>query len=182
MSSIQEKIKEMLSSKMADMQALGKTLQEEENLKSRLHLGTAKKMQEAHPEVVIGGSLALYLHGVRLRRWKVGASDLDMICPYYILFKNSTLVCDKSSTKSDFDQVIHFDNINVDIRIDPKRRYEIITMDDFDFKVTPLEVIWEAKCRYALGGNLKHRNDLLDLCGKLPDIVEPVHQYTWDGS
>ena len=60
-------------------------------------------------------------------------------------------------------------NTKVDLRIDPKQRYEIIEHDGFKFKVSNLLTILEAKMRYALlpnGG--KHKKDLLEMIIRVP--------------
>lgn len=168
MTELQKKIKDMLNSRMPDMVNLGKTLQEEEKIKEKLNLELARKIQKSHPEMVIGGSLALFLHGIRLSRWKTSApSDLDLVLPYYTHIEDSDFIVDKSKSDSkDFDMIVVVDNSTIDIKIDPKRRYESVIYEDITYFVSPLEVIWEAKCRYAALGNSKHRDDLLELCGK----------------
>ncbi len=172
MTELQQKIKDMLNSRMPDMVNLGKTLQEEEEIKKRLNLELARKIQKSHPEMIIGGSLALFLHGIRLSRWKTSApSDLDLVLPYYTHIEGSDFIVDNStidikSNGKDFDMLVVVDNSTIDIKIDPKRRYETVIYEDITYFVSPLEVIWEAKCRYAALGNSKHRDDLLELCGK----------------
>lgn len=187
MTELQQKIKDMLNSRMPDMVNLGKTLQEEEEIKKRLNLELARKIQKSHPEMIIGGSLALFLHGVRLNRWKTPSpSDLDLIIPYYIHIENSKFISDKShSVGKDFDMLVTVDDCLVDLKIDPRRRYEVITYEDITHFISPLEVIWEAKCRYAVLGNVKHKDDLLEICGKpvqVDNYIRATVSSVFDGS
>jgi len=160
-----DKIKKMFAGD-DEMKALATRLKEEEDIKKNLNLDTAKSLLEKHPEVVIGGSLALFLYGIRLDRWKTSKSDLDIVVPYYILFDKAEMIAEKTaSVGKEFDCLLSIGDVHVDVKIDPRRRYQHIEYEDFIYRVAPLEVIWEAKCRYAVGGNKKHTKDLMETCG-----------------
>lgn len=131
-------------------------------------LETLRNIQEQYPLCHVGGSIGLFLHGVRLSRWpSANSSDLDLIFPYYIAPEStSKLTLDFSSDKSsgnDFDYTFSVNGTKVDVKIDPKQRYEIITYNGFKYKVSPLMNILEAKMRYALLGNSKHSNDIKEM-------------------
>ena len=149
-----------------EMKTLGLKLKEEYNISLKLNINTAKDLQKEHKEFIIGGSLALFLHGIRLKRWKYSNSDLDIISPYFILPTKGYVVCRKTQGSSDFDYVINLPGVNMDLKIDPKASYEWIEYQGDKFKVSSLLTIWEAKTRYAMQGYTKHENDLLELCGK----------------
>lgn len=186
MSDIKERIKELLSSRIEDMRNLGKVLQEEEYLKERLHLEKVKQIQTRHPEVIVGGSIALYLHGCKPKRFSENnhISDIDIVLPYWIDLSAEDLdivQCPGAeiSKDSDYEEVYTFRDANfnvrkMDVRIDPKQRYEKIKFEDFTYKVCKLEDILIAKLKYAKQGNYKHLKDVYDICGKEIDKKEEV--------
>lgn len=172
---IGDKIKNMLASPIKEMQALGKVLKEEQRVKDNLYISLIKNIQEKYPQVIVTGSSALYLHGVKLKRWKTtSSSDLDIIIPYYIKFEDfSEYSFSRESTapeSNDFDYGVlvssRGNTVKLDIRIDPKQRYEFIEMDDFRFKVSVIETIILAKIKYSLSGGQKHKDDIYEILGK----------------
>jgi hypothetical protein len=127
-------------------------------------LKQAETLQTKYPHFIVGGSVALYLHGVRLQRWDHVRSDLDIVMPYYTKIDGSVDETNKTSG-ADFDYSvkvhdIKLGSVKVDCLIEPKARYEIVKFNDVEYKVVPLLTIIEAKLRYALKGNQKHINDL----------------------
>lgn len=139
-----------------------------------------KEIQTKYPMFHVGGSAGLYLHGVRLDRWKrkSSSSDFDMITPYFVLPEGKIddeeiVYLDAKASANDFDETFLVGGTKIDLRIDPKQRYEIIEYDGFRFKVSNLMTILEAKMRYALtpfGG--KHKKDLLEMVVKVPKKVK----------
>jgi hypothetical protein len=144
---------------------------------SYFDLDLLQTLQKEYPMFVVGGSTALYLHGVRLKRWKgVRASDFDLISPYYVapesneaLDLNIDFAGGKSSS-NDFDYTFSVNGTKIDFRIDPKQRYEVITYKGIKYKVSPILDILEAKIRYARLGNAKHKNDIEEMM--LPSKVQ----------
>jgi hypothetical protein len=137
-------------------------------LEESFDLKTLRDIQEQYPLCHVGGSVGLFLHGVRLKRWAdVNSSDLDLIFPYYIAPESTDkLKLDFSSDKAsgnDFDYTFSVNGTKVDVKIDPKQRYELITYNGFKYKVGTLLTILEAKMRYALLGNSKHSNDIKEM-------------------
>lgn len=132
-------------------------------------LQIVKKLQQTYPHFIIGGSVALYLHGVLLDRWiNDSKKDIDIITPYYTLIQHTDdiNVTNGETTKSsgcDFDYATEVGGIKVDVLIDPKARYEVKTCEGVHYKVVPLLKIVEAKLRYALAGNDKHTEDLIKM-------------------
>lgn len=135
-----------------------------------------KSIQTKYPMFHIGGSVGLFLHGVRLKRWykrenkySTKNSDFDMVTPYFVLPDdeidgNEVEYLDAKASSNDFDETFIVDNTKVDLRIDPKQRYEIIEFDGFKFKVSNLLTILEAKIRYAQQPKgTKHKNDILEM-------------------
>jgi len=143
-----------------------------ENIKKSFNIEALKEFQTKYPMTFIGGSTALFLHGVSLKRWgSSNVSDWDVITPYFILFQseaNGIHYTHAKKSGNDFDETFFVDTpdggfIKMDVRIDPKTRYEIIEFDGFKFKVAPLLTIVEAKMRYANQGNKKHQDDLKEM-------------------
>ncbi len=159
----------------AEIEAEAKKDKEREELAmaSALNLDQVRKIQEKFPLLHVGGSAGLFLHGVRLKRMQNGEHDLDLIAPYFMLYENVEGITfqhnDPKSSGNDFDQTFTMTTdegtVKVDVRIDPKQAYEIVKYNGFDYKVSKLEVIWEAKMRYTAYNNTKHKEDLYDAMG-----------------
>jgi hypothetical protein len=140
-----------------------------------LNLDLVAAIQKKYPMLHVGGSAALFLHGVRLKRWGTSSSsDLDFISPYFILLEpklevkedkelDVNLISDKGSG-NDFDVTYQIGNTIVDYKIDPKQRYELIEYKGFTYKVSNLMTILEAKMRYAqLPSGGKHKKDITEM-------------------
>lgn len=128
--------------------------------------------------ILVDRSVGLYLHGVRLKRWLTQRrSDFDIVSPYFILPEGEIMGKEieyNGSLKSsnDFDEVFFIDDVKVDLRIDPKQRYEIIKYKDFNFKVSNLFTILEAKLKYAkLPKGEKHAKDIVEMITSRPKKI-----------
>lgn len=160
-------------------------------IESRLHLDTVKEIQERYPMFHVGGSVGLFLHGVRLKRWLgKNSSDLDMVSPYFVLVENPegedgvVEHLDGKASANDFDETFIYDGVKVDYKIDPKQRYEIIEYKGFKYKVSPLLTIFEAKMRYALNGQTKHKKDVMEIisAGLVPKPTEAISKKEQDNT
>lgn len=147
-----------------------KRRKEEKKMLENMRLDTLKLIQEKYPQVIVGGSVALFLHGVQLDRLKNNkVGDLDLISPYYTLFEgddNLEVLEDKGhdySETCDYNECILINSVKCDLKIDNKQKYKFVEFDGFKYKVSLLEDIMEAKWRYAKGGNLKHKDDCMEL-------------------
>lgn len=147
-----------------------------------------KEIQTKYPMFHIGGSVGLYLHGVRLKRWfdSNKSSDYDMVSPYFVLPEGKVgeeeiEYLDAKASANDFDETFIVGGTKVDIRIDPKQRYEIVEHDGFKFKVSNLLTILEAKMRYALlpNGN-KHKKDIEEMVIKSPKQIKENEKNIFD--
>lgn len=193
MSKIKDRIFELLNSPIQEMRDLGKVLRDEERLKERIHLEELRKIQTKHPMIICGGSVALYLHGCKLKRLsrEGDKSDLDLITPYYVslaeedekgdLFLNvSKAETFEIPSSSDFHEINYAnyaksDQYKIDVRVDPHARYEKIVFEEFTYKVCKLEDILLAKIKYAKEGKKKHLDDVYEICGKeIKNEVEVV--------
>lgn len=152
----------------------------EEELKTlhywkEMKLDLVASLQKKYPMLHVGGSVGLFLHGVRLKRMeREGAHDLDFISPYFFLPEEKLPLeggkevevdyLDAKASGNDFDETFIVDGTKIDYRIDPKQRYKIIEYNGFKFKVSDLLTILEAKMKYAkLPNGTKHRDDLIEM-------------------
>lgn len=139
-------------------------------LESGFRLEEIRFLQRQNPFCHVGGSVALFLRGVRLKRWEnSGAGDIDMVAPFFFQWvKEQGMDIDYKDAKAsgnDFDETFILNDVKVDVRIDNTQRYEVITYKGFDYKVSSLENILEAKVRYAMNGQQKHKDDIRQLIG-----------------
>lgn len=142
----------------------------DEKLDNKMKLHTVKALQEANPNLIIGGSISLYLQGVRLKRFNDGGIDYDITLPFYqrLEVKDGIKIDEEGGedrpSGSDYGETIYIDNVKADIRIDPKQKYEMLKYKDFEYKVVPLETIIKAKAEYALTKwGKKHKDDLKEM-------------------
>ncbi len=140
----------------------------EEDLEDNMKLESVKQLQTQYPLVHVGGSIGLFLHGIRLKRFYRNESDIDLVSPYFILFEdfgdNQIDYINGKKSSNDFDDNFIFNDVKVDCRIDPKQRYEIIEYKGFKYKVSQFEVIMAAKVKYAGFGQKKHKDDIREMC------------------
>lgn len=140
-----------------------------EKLEEAMNIDLVKSLQDNFPNLVIGGSVSLFLQGVRLNRFSNGNSDLDIILPYYELLEAEGITIEEEDSEdrpsgSDYSETLSINGVKADIRIDPKSKYIKVKYNDFTFKVVPLWIIIEAKAKYAsTHWGEKHRDDLKEL-------------------
>ena len=159
-------------------------------------LEDVKIIQKAYPHFILGGSTALYLHGFNIER-KKEVKDLDFVTPYFTPInikdfdpEDGVTEADNMSeaqpSGNDFDYVeglvIEGSFLLLDMKIDPKQRYEIITHNGFDYKVSPWYPIIEAKMRYAqVNRDQKHKKDLVNMFQLVKPsdrvLVNPIETY-----
>lgn len=168
---LKEKLNIQIQIDLAVKEKLNQLKQEEQNkiksdtdkMAKAMKLDLVKKFQEQYPHTQIGGSVGLFLHGLRLDRFKQTINDFDIITPYYTKFENLSTgvrieeMDNEGRSGNDFTECITINGIKADIRIDNTQKYDIIEFEGFKYKVSVLEAIWAAKLRY---NNRKHINDL----------------------
>lgn len=138
-----------------------------EKIEINLNIELVKTLQKSFPNLIIGGSVSLFLQGARLNRFSEGGSDLDIILPYYddLQCENVSVVEEEDKMSgSDYAYNLSIDGVKADVRIDLNSKYERVEYGGFTFKVVPLHIIIEAKARYASSKwGEKHRDDLKEL-------------------
>lgn len=163
------------TTKIKLIREIGKDELDKLTYESAINLPTIRKIQQYNPFLHLGGSAALYLYGIQLDRIKEqnGApTDIDMISPFYhYLQGEATDKIEQSDSKNsgnDFDEAFYFNGVGVDMRIDPSQKYNLIEHDGFKYKVSAYEIIMQAKLKYALNRQAKHKGDCDEIMGIKP--------------
>lgn len=138
-------------------------------LEGKLKLEEVRKLQTQFPNLILSGSPALYLQGFKLKRVENnGIGDLDFVHPWYINLEEDVEGFDTSEelpSGCDFGSQFFSDKgTKIDIRVDNNRRYTIVELNGFKYKVADFRDVLEAKIKYSRkrGGN-KHMEDLINL-------------------
>lgn len=63
--------------------------EESDKIDENMNLKLLRRIQTENPELIIAGSTALYLYGIKLDRFKNTNSNFDFIIPYYKLFRKT---------------------------------------------------------------------------------------------
>lgn len=138
-------------------------------------LDIIQQLQEKY-NFAIGGSCALFLQGITLDR-KKGSVDFDIIMPYYQKFDLADFTDENIEGIEEFDgkgsgndyahtfAITTKDGrfIKLDIKIKPEQKYTTVDFKGFKYKVCDILTILEAKVRYAMQGNDKHKQDVLSM-------------------
>lgn len=133
-----------------------------------LKLKYLRQITEKFPNTIIGGSVGLYLRGIRLKRLEnYGIGDFDLIHPFYINLEDEIDDCvsnDNLPSGCDFGDQFNFDGIKVDLKVDPQLKYDIVEFNGHKYKVGDFRETIEAKIKYSKNkGGEKHYIDLLQL-------------------
>lgn len=140
----------------------------------RMQLEKVKWLQNKYPNLIVSGSIALFLHGCRTKRWEASffTPDIDLILPFYFPIEGEKIKEyweEQHASGSDFQEVYNFEGTKLDTRVDANQRWEHIKYDKYTYKVSdPLDII-QAKIKYSKqpGPNsTKHKQDLYDMIGK----------------
>jgi hypothetical protein len=135
---------------------------------ANINLNKIRDLQQKFPMLIVCGSAGLFLHGIKLSRLlKYPTSDIDLISPYYVSFDDESGVSDDPEHKSgsDFDYSLRIGGTKIDLRIDPKSPYKVVEYKGFKYKVAPVLETIDAKMKYALKGQQKHRDDIKEMIG-----------------
>ena len=124
-----------------------------------------KIIQHLPENSIITGALGLTLHGINLKR---NIGDLDIILPYFTPFSSSDIYYNQYPSGTDFDfgvtvTIPEVGTIKVDVKIDPKAKWELVTYNNVIYRVAPVHEILYYKAKYAKKGNYKHINDIKNI-------------------
>ena len=128
-----------------------------------LNIGLIAKIQDKFDHAILCGSAALFLQGVRLKRFSQTVSDIDLILGRWELLEidgNEPGHSKDLPSGCDFEEQVLIDGTKVDIRVNPYAKYEFVEYKGFNFKVQPFMETIEHKSRYR---NPKHENDFKEL-------------------
>ena len=128
-----------------------------------LNIGLIAKIQDKFDHAILCGSAALFLQGVRLKRFSNSVSDIDLILTQWELLEIDGKEPQPSKdlpSGCDFQEQILVDGVKVDIQINPYAKYEYVNYKGFIFKVQPFMDTIRAKAMYR---NEKHDNDFKEL-------------------
>jgi hypothetical protein len=128
-----------------------------------LNIGLIAKIQEKFDHAILCGSAALFLQGVRLKRFSDTASDIDLILTQWELLEIDGKQPQPSKdlpSGCDFSEQVLVDGVKVDVQVNPYAQYEYINYKSFMFKVQPFMETIRAKARY---NSEKHVNDFKEL-------------------
>ena len=109
-------------------------------------LPLVEELQTKYPSTIIGGSIGLYLHGVKLKRFKNYKGDIDLIS-----FKKIKIELEESkelSSGCDFQDQGKRNGIKVDVCYDMSAKFDSILFKGVIYHVNPLHVILHHKCKY----------------------------------
>lgn len=141
-----------------------------EEMESNFNLEEVRFLQKQNPYCHVGGSVALFLKGLKLKRWEKSiVGDIDLVCPFFFQWTKTDEFDieykDAKASGNDFDETFILNSIKVDVKIDNTQRYEVVKYNGHDYKISLVETILEAKLRYALNGQKKHKSDIYELIG-----------------
>ena len=128
-----------------------------------LNIGLIAKIQDKFDHAILCGSAALFLQGVRLKRFSQTVSDIDLILTQWELLEidgNEPQPSKDLPSGCDFQEQILVDGVKVDIQINPYAKYEYVNYKGFMFKVQPFMETVRAKAMY---NNEKHVSDFKEL-------------------
>lgn len=128
-----------------------------------LNIGLIAKIQEKFDHAILCGSAALFLQGVRLKRFSNTKSDIDLILGRWELIELDGKEPEKSKdlpSGCDFEEQVLVEGVKVDLKINPYSKYEFVNYKGFLFKVQPFMETIRHKARYE---NEKHEADFKEL-------------------
>ena len=128
-----------------------------------LNIGLIAKIQDKFDHAILCGSAALFLQGVRLKRFSQTVSDIDLILTQWELLEIDGKEPQPSKdlpSGCDFQEQILVAGVKVDIQINPYAKYEFVEYKGFNFKVQPFMDTIRAKAMYR---KEKHENDFKEL-------------------
>jgi hypothetical protein len=118
-----------------------------------------QSLQDKYPDLHVGGSIGLFLHGFDLKR-DISDSDIDLAKSIDDINRVPDQVTDHFSDGCDFTYRIEKNGINYEIKIAPEQEFEIKYYQGVAYRVTKLETILFYKKDYAEKGYEKHIKDM----------------------
>ena len=132
-------------------------------------LELVRQFQNRFPELHVGGSIGLFLHGVDLKR-SLDKSDIDLTSPIPLSFSEPLDIenAEESSNPEDFEYAFMVYPLGyekpytkVDISLQPGKEFDVIIHESNSYKVSKLQDIYFWKSKYAAKGIEKHIDDFI---------------------
>lgn len=143
-----------------------KEKQRMDRLEDKLKLSKLRELQKNYPNIIVGGSISLYLQGVKLKRLeRDGVHDFDLISPYWTDLKEvGAKYVDAKNSGNTFDETFEYQGILLDVVVNNNTKYNIVEFNGHKYKVNEIEEVLEYKIKYARQKNgSKHRNDIREM-------------------
>lgn len=137
-------------------------------IEKKLRLEDVRHLQSKFPNLILGGSLSLYLQGAKLKRLeREGTMDFDMIHPYWLDMSEAGVIpIDVKNSGNTFDETYIYNDIKIDLSINNSTKYSTVEFNGHKYKVNTIEQVLEYKIKYAQQQNgHKHKNDIRELIG-----------------
>lgn len=121
-------------------------------------LKEVRELLEQDWNLIVGGSVALYLQGKKLKRFKNWTGDIDLITTQ----KTEINLEETKDLPSgcDFEVQGKLGDRKVDVRVDTNAKFNEIWFKGYIYRVSPIDIIIEAKKSY---NREKDINDLTEL-------------------
>ncbi|AGO47696.1 hypothetical protein Phi4:1_gp159 [Cellulophaga phage phi4:1] len=135
-----------------------------------LGLKKLRKLQKAFPNLIVGGSISLFLQGVKLGRLTArdrDPSDFDLISPYWINLEDvGAELLDSKNSGNSFNETYTYEGIKLDLAISNTSKFSIVEHNGHKYKVNSIFEILGHKISYATQKNgHKHRKDIMEIIG-----------------
>lgn len=136
------------------------------------YIEIVKDIQEKYPESCVGGSVGLFLHQMNILIPTPSLGDIDIISKTEIRLDNSEIDSRKMSSDFDYSMFLNNPSIKIDVKIQEGLEYDIITFNNFDFKVCKLYIILKYIYKYAIKYNhfTKYHNKVTIIDGYIKKI------------
>lgn len=119
-------------------------------------------LQCKYPDLHVGGSIGLLLHGIKLSR-PISEGDIDLCKEVDNINRVNEKIYKSGSFECDFDYRFEHKGISIDLRIDKDQQFDERYYEGRKYRVSKLKIIMEFKQKYADKGYEKHADDLEDV-------------------
>lgn len=139
-------------------------------MKIKESLNALRRIQAERPDLIVGGSIGLLLHGIKLPRLlHKELNDLDFVSS----MQASTMPPPPDNTypsADDSDCFFELAGVMCDVRCTPEAVATTVVFEGNAYKVQPLEHILWWKRKYAARKVLKHIDDLKYIAQVCPTV------------
>lgn len=116
-------------------------------------------LQQKYSDLHAGGSIALFLRGIKLSR-PISEGDIDLCKAIDNINDKNALIDKCGSFDCDFKYRFEYKGITIDLRIDKDQLFDEIKYQGRTYRVSKVSTILHYKKKYADLGYEKHAKDL----------------------